>query len=155
MISGSFRMVREDVMRLAEGCAARHSAHVVDVAIRGSGHKAVVEVYVDAEVSVTTELCAAISREVAQALDAQNIISGSYQLVVSSPGIDRPLRFPWQYHKHIGRKLMVRSIKEGVRRQVAGKLLSTNDAGLVMESGTERTTVLFSDIEEAKVIAAW
>lgn len=50
---------------------------------------------------------------------------------------------------------MVRRIKEGAPQQVAGKLLSTNDAGLVMESGTERATVLFSDIEEAKVIAPW
>ncbi|MDL1893086.1 hypothetical protein FBQ87_09385 [Sphingobacteriales bacterium CHB3] len=144
-------MIYEDVLRLAEECAAKHSAHVVDVSVRGSQHKTVLEIFVDAESGVTTELCSGISRELGVLLDERNIVKGSYQLVVSSPGIDRGLKFPWQYKKHVGRKLRLRTAA-GLH---TGKLVATNDEELVMEIEKEAVPFRFDAIQEATVQAPW
>ena len=41
------------------------------------------------------------------ALDTEDVVSGTYNLNVSSPGADRPLTLPRQYAKHVGRRLGV------------------------------------------------
>ena len=101
-------MVNEEVLKTVETCAANHAAHVVDIAVRGSRAKTIVDIFVDAEPGVTTDLCSDISREVADAFEKKDLIKGAYELVVSSPGIERPLRFSWQYKKHIGRKFVMK-----------------------------------------------
>lgn len=150
-------MVNEEIYGLVEDCAARHSAHTIDVTVRGSQHKAIVEIFVDAEAGVTSELCSAISRDVADVLDARDFINGSYELVVSSPGIDRPLKFPWQYKKHVGRKLTVKVHSDvGVQDQ-AGKLVSVDDDGVMLKAGkgNEQVRIRFDAIQEAIVTAPW
>lgn len=144
-------MVYEDVLSLAEECSTKHSAHVVDITVRGSQHKTVLEIFVDAESGVTTELCSGISRELGLLLDERNIVKGSYQLVVSSPGIDRGLKFPWQYKKHVGRKLKLKTAT-GLH---TGKLVATHDEELVMEIEKEAVPFRFDAIQEATVQAPW
>src|SRR5664279_4244237 len=90
---------------IVETCAVKASAHVVDYGVRGERGTRVIEVFVDSETGVTTELCSSISRAITAAADEEHIVQDGYRLEVSSPGIDRPLRFPWQYAKHVGRKI--------------------------------------------------
>src|SRR4029078_2879950 len=56
----------------------------------------VVRLFIDvpqgASVTVSHEDCARVSRDVSAALDVADAISHAYQLEVSSPGLDRPLR---------------------------------------------------------------
>ncbi|MCW5896990.1 MAG: hypothetical protein KIT50_15460 [Bacteroidetes bacterium] len=144
-------MVQENVLKLAEECSAKHSAHVVDVSVRGSQQKPVLEIFVDAENGVTTELCSEISRALSVLLDERNIVRGSYQLVVSSPGIDRGLKFPWQYKKHIGRKMRLKT----ATGEHIGKLAATNDEGLILEIEKEEVPFRFDAVQEAIVQAPW
>ncbi len=150
-------MVSEEVLKLIEDCVVKHSAHVIDVTIRGSQHKSIVEIFVDADAGVTSDLCSTISRDVAEVFDARDIVKGSYQLVVSSPGIDRPLKFPWQYKKHIGRKLVLKVRSESGLQEQIGKLLSVEDeaAWLEVGKGNEQLQIRFDAIHEAVVKAPW
>lgn len=150
-------MLSEEVYRLVEDCASKRSAHLIDIAIRGSQHKSIVEVYVDAETGVTSDLCSAISRDIADMLDARDLIKGSYELVVSSPGIDKPLKFPWQFKKHCGRKLTMKVRGESGLQEQVGKIVSVEDEGLTLEAGkgNEQFHIRFDAIQEAIVKAPW
>ncbi len=152
-----FCMVSEDLHKLVEDCSAVYSAHVIDITIRGSHHRSIIEIFVDAENGITSELCSGISRDVAEQLDARDLIKGSYELVVSSPGIDRPLKFPWQYKKHIGRKLELKIQREDVSRLYSGKLLNVNDEGVTLQVGKagEEIAVSFSSIQQVIVKSPW
>src|SRR5262249_40372968 len=46
----------------------------------------------DARGGVTLEDCAEVSRDVSQVLDVEDLIAPHYNLEVSSPGLDRPLK---------------------------------------------------------------
>jgi ribosome maturation factor RimP len=50
-----------------------------------------------------------VSRAVSAALDVEDPIQGPYDLEVSSPGLDRPLRTPEHFRKSVGQKVRVRT----------------------------------------------
>lgn len=134
----------------------RKGVHCIDLVIRGDRGRPVIEVYVDAEQGITTEICAEVSREVAAAIDASNLIGGEYRLDVSSPGIDRPLKFPWQYRKHSGRHIQVKVRAEGGEQTVDGTLAGVGEDAITVQTKTgEPTVVFFATILEARIPAPW
>lgn len=150
-------MLNDEMRAAIEECAARKSAHVVDLMIRGTRGRAVIEVYIDAREVVTPELCSEVSRDVAELIDRSGWIQGSYRLDVSSPGIERPLKYPWQYGKHVGRLLSVTLRSAGGPEKKVGTLIAADDAGIVLDPGKGKPaeTISFDDLEEVVVKAPW
>jgi ribosome maturation factor RimP len=52
--------------------------------------------------------CTQVSRFLSHALDVEDLIPGSYQLEVSSPGLDRPIRSLEEFRRFAGRLCRVR-----------------------------------------------
>ncbi len=154
---GQVQILHQRLAELAEASAAPHAAHVIDVSVGTHRGRSSIRVFIDAEEGVTSDLCSAVSRELAQHLDTLDIMKGSYDLVVSSPGIDRPLKYPWQYKKHIGRKLKVLLPSGETQMEIRGKLEEAGDQHirLVLDKSEERKTLAFADIAEAIVLAPW
>lgn len=46
-----------------------------------------------------------MSRQIEDILDMSEEVPREYSLDVTSPGIDHPLRYEWEYSKNVGRKL--------------------------------------------------
>jgi ribosome maturation factor RimP len=67
-------------------------------------------VFADSDSGMTFEKCQKLSRYLESHLDENGWLGEAYLLEVSSPGIDRPLKFPRQYAKNIGRTLAVRML---------------------------------------------
>jgi ribosome maturation factor RimP len=148
--------MNNDQMQAAfEECAARHSAHLIDLVVRGSHSRPVIEVFIDAKDGVTSELCAEVSRDVAETIDRERWVRGTYRLDVSSPGIDRPLRFPWQYPKHLGRVMDVYAA--GIDAPYVGELTFADDNGIVLQllEGASALRLTFEAIKMAIVRAPW
>ncbi len=140
-----------------EDCISKHGVHLIDLVIKGEGNGKSVEVFIDAEQGVTTEMCSEVSREVEGMIEASGVIKGSYRLTVSSPGIARPLKFLWQYKKHVGRQLSIRVCSEDVERDVVGKMESMDEKEIVLSSGknSTRESIGLDTIVEARVVAPW
>ena len=67
--------------------------------------------------------CERVSRDVSAALDVADIIPHAYQLEVSSPGLDRPLRRERDFARFVGESARIRLV-DGVegRRNFSGTL---------------------------------
>lgn len=87
-------------------------------------------VYIDTDQGVNSRQCARVSRFLEEHLDEANWNEGKYILEVSSPGVDRPLKFPRQYLKNIGRTLEVK-LTDG--EKIKGKLVESNEDFIVLE----------------------
>ena len=60
--------------------------------VHSEGKNSKLELYLDKlDGKLSLEDCALITREVSSLLEVENIITGSYRLEISSPGIDRSL----------------------------------------------------------------
>jgi ribosome maturation factor RimP len=81
-----------------------------------------ISVFLDCDSSLTLQKCQKISRYLEEFLDADESIDQKYTLEVSSPGVDRPLKYLRQYYKNKGRLLKVNltngEICHGVLKEV-------------------------------------
>jgi len=80
---------------------------------------------------VTLDDCANFSRIVSAALDVEDPLDGAYELVVSSPGLDRPLRLPAHFQKYAGKRVRVKTYAPvpdaGARKTFVGELLGFDE----------------------------
>jgi ribosome maturation factor RimP len=150
-------MLASELRETVERAVERRGAHLIDLVERGHQGRPVLEVFIDTESGVTTDLCAEVSREISISLDHTGLLLGPYRLDVSSPGIERPLIFPWQYRKHLHRKLKVTVRTPGGTEVQEGILVETSDSGVTLQVGKESTPVEipFASILEARVPAPW
>ncbi len=133
-----------------------HDCFVVDV--NQSATK--VDVFVDCDSGMTFAKCQRISRYLEGYLDEEQPLGEKYTLNVSSPGVDRPLKFHRQYVKNKGRTLEV-TTTEGEKYK--GELVTVTELGIVLsgkvrrKEGKRKVTVIeetpisFSDIKKSIV----
>ena len=107
---------------------------------------------------MTVDDCTRISRAVSALLDVEDPIRDSYDLEVSSPGIDRPLVRLNDFERFAGleAKLQMKRLIAGQRR-FRGRLLGTRGERILMavatRQGGEQTVELpFEDLERAKLV---
>jgi ribosome maturation factor RimP len=114
--------------------ADSHGLTVVDVDVRGSGRRQVVRVAVDRPGGVGIEECQRLSRELGDLLDVEDLVRGSYDLEVSSPGLDRELRKDREWRWATGRlvRLWTREPVDG-RRELTGRLVGVEQTHVNLE----------------------
>jgi ribosome maturation factor RimP len=101
--------ILERVRGIAAPLAAQEGMELVDVEIGGAGGRQALRLFIDRPGGVSLDDCTAVSRAVSAALDVEDPIQGTYDLEVSSPGLDRPLRTPEHFQKFAGQKVRVRT----------------------------------------------
>lgn len=99
----------ERVRRVAAPVIANEGLELIEVELVGSIGRPTLRLYIDKAGGVTLEDCSSISRTVSAALDVEDPIEGTYELEVSSPGLDRPLRTPEHFEKYKGEKVRVKT----------------------------------------------
>ncbi len=128
---------------------------LIDVNFKGKESSPVIEVFVDNEKGVTVKDCEELSRKFEPALEKEFFNDKKYRLDVSSPGIDRPLKYLAQYFKHVGRKLKVKYLSEGEKKIFEGKLLEINGDELLFETKNENVKIKFENIIKAEVLISF
>lgn len=101
--------ILEKVRRIAAPLAAQEGLELVDVEMGGPGGRQTLRLYIDKAGGVSLDDCTAVSRAVSAALDVEDPIEGAYDLEVSSPGLDRPLRTEEHFLKFAGSKVRIRT----------------------------------------------
>ncbi len=99
------------VAELATPLAGSLGLELVDVEYRQEGGRMVLRLFIDREGGVSLDDCAAVSRELSEILDVEDVIRGRYNLEVSSPGLDRPLKKPSDYDRFAGRLVKIRTFE--------------------------------------------
>jgi ribosome maturation factor RimP len=76
--------------------------------VRGGG-RFTLRVYVDKPGGVNVDDCQLVSRTVEPILDVEDFIEPAYDLEVSSPGLDRPLRTAEHFGRYAGQRVRVKA----------------------------------------------
>lgn len=130
---------------------ARNNAYLVDVKLQGMGRRKLLRIYVDTYSGITLDECTLISRELSKLLDKYNIIEGSYNLEVSSPGIDRPLTEKRDFAKNIGREVELYHDDLSVKSPISGKILKVDENFLELEEKKEILKLKLNKVIKGKV----
>ena len=129
------------------------------VECKGRGRSATLRVFIDTHPpgGITIADVEQVSRQVSMLLDIEDPIRGSYQLEVSSPGIERRLFTLVQCEDYLGNPVSLRLKMpfEG-RRTFSGRLAEVGvDAGalvLELEEDGQRQGFQFSDVRELNLV---
>jgi ribosome maturation factor RimP len=142
---------------LLEGILPGWELFLVDVAVKPGNH---ITVFIDSLKGVTIDECKAVSRFLESKLDRE---TEDFDMEVSSPGLDNPLKLPVQFVKNIGRYLEVVT-PDG--RKTTGVLTGIEEGIIRLEceslekdmAGKKKVKVLrtwekpLDDIKSAKVV---
>ena len=125
---------------------------LVDVLYRREQGGWVLRLIIDRENGVTLDDCTAVSREVSQLLDIEDIIEQVYNLEVSSPGLDRPLKSIGDFQRFIGRKAKVTTREPIQGNQVfIGRINKVEDELIILEVGQQELSIPFSEVARARL----
>lgn len=104
---------------------------------------------------VTADDCAGISRSLERFLEDRGAVGPRYVLEVSSPGLERPLRWPEHWRRFVGQRARVRTPELRGRPEV--EILAVPDDGHVevrLPDGTVSALALDA-IREASLVVDW
>lgn len=115
--------VAERVSSLIMPILDKAGMELVDLEYRKEGSGWVLRLFIDKESGVTLDDCVDISREVEAVLDAEDIIHHEYNLEVSSPGLNRPLKKEADFKRFAGRLAKVKTFEViGASKNFKGRI---------------------------------
>ena len=123
---------------------------LVEASIKGTDGSMKVTVLLDGDKGVNVDDCASVSRQLGNYLEENELFEDKYRLVVSSAGIEQPLKFNRQYVKNIGRDLYVK-LKDG--EEIQGQLVEVGDQNFVIKELIEEPKMAKKYKDEDVVIA--
>jgi len=120
--------IAAEVASLVEPVLDSLGFRLVRVEVSGRDGKTVQIMAERADGSMSIDDCEAVSKEISPILDVSEVLSESYRLEVSSPGIDRPLVRPSDFEHWAGHEAKI-ELKEPIdgRRRFRGRLEGFED----------------------------
>ena len=105
---------------------------------------------------VSIEACEGVSRDLSALLDASSTIKQAYQLEVSSPGIERPLRREKDFRRFCGEKVKIKTSEplDG-RRAFSGVLASVEAGELQVVCDGQNFQVPIAAVAKAILVPDW
>jgi len=138
---------------LLEPVVAGMGYELVEIEYNPSARHGLLRLYIDHEDGIQLEDCSDVSNQVSALLDVEDPIPGHYNLEVSSPGLDRPLRGIRDYERYTGE---IVKIKTGMaiegRRNFKGRLCGIEGDGINIECDGRRYVLPLATIERARLV---
>ena len=113
----------------------------------------VLRLYIDKEGGVNVDDCSTVSRQISALIDVEEPINGKFNLEVSSPGSDRPLRRLKDFQRFVGSLVKLKSVMpmDG-QRNFKGRLLEATEETVVIETDSEEISLPMSAIDKARIV---
>ena len=128
---------------------------LLDVEIGTSGRSALVRVYIDRTDggAIGLDDCERTSRAIGATLEESDPVSNDYQLEVSSPGFDRPLRTAAHFERFAGSEARIElALPLEGRRRFKGRLGAVSDGIVTIEVDRKEWKLPLAGISKARLV---
>lgn len=122
--------IAAEVTKLVEPICTENALELVEVTFRQEHTGWVLRIIIYRKSGITVDDCVLVSREVSHLLDVEDLIPQKFNLEVSSPGLDRPLKSERDYIRNMGEKVSLAIEVNGDKLSVVG-LIKDVDSGLI------------------------
>lgn len=151
-------ITKEKILELIRGYLNDKDIFLVDLQVSSSNK---IQVFIDGPKGILVSDCVGLSRHIESSLDREQ---EDFELEVSSPGADAPIKVPGQYEKNIGRTLRVID-QDGA--EYIGRLASIQSETITLEpakshgknkqkkTNTEPVTLELAKVKQASVILSF
>lgn len=127
-----------------------------EVTFRKEEGRMVLRVTVDRDGGVDVDTISETSERLSRRLDLEDFGRGRYQLEVSSPGLERPLRQPRHFQRSVGEQVKVKTVEpvEGSKNH-AGALVSADAEAIVIATDGGELRVPYANVASARTVFEW
>jgi len=143
-----------DIWSLIEPVVEGMGYEVVDIDYRPHPTDGLLRIYIDGPNGIVLDDCTTVSHQISSVLDVEDPIPGQFNLEISSPGMDRPLRKVADFERFAGStvkiKLTVPTL-EG-QRNFTGKLKGIENEEVILEMDGETHYLALSSIDKARIV---
>ena len=147
--------MRNRLLGLLEPVVAGLGYELIELEFSPASARALVRLYIDRVdgAPVALDDCERASHAVGKVLDAQDPIEREYQLEVSSPGFDRPLRTAAHFARFAGSEARIELAEpiEG-RRRFRGRLGPVEDGMVMIEVDRREWKLPLAGISKARLV---
>jgi len=113
----------------------------------------VLRLYIDKEDGINVDDCSSVSRQISALIDVEDPVRGKFNLEVSSPGSDRPLRKLKDFQRFIGSLVSLKTaVPMDGQRNFKGRLLEATEEVAVIETDTEEISIPMRAIDKARIV---
>ena len=138
---------------LLEPVVAGMGYELVEIEFNSHPKNKVLRLYIDKEEGILIEDCSEVSRQVSAVIDVEDPISGFFNLEVSSPGLDRPLRKLEDYERFKDEMVKIKtSMPQDGQRNFKGQIKDVDKDSVLIECEGKEVSLLISAIEKARLI---
>lgn len=132
-------------------CIIHAGAELVELTLKRRGRTQVVEILVDKEAGgITVGECSAINREIFKRCDESQILGEDFQVEVSSPGLDRPLKTSKDFSRKMGQLIRVHlraPVKQ--RLEYLGTIKDVKDSRVFVDTPQGLLELTIDNIQKA------
>jgi ribosome maturation factor RimP len=147
--------MREALIKLIEPVIVAAGYELVELEFSPASRRALLRVYIDRTdgENVTLDDCVRASRAIGQMLEETDPIEREYELEVSSPGFDRPLRTAAHFARFVGSEVRIDLLQPVEdRKRFRGRLLAADEEGVVVEVDGREWRLPISGIGKARLV---
>jgi ribosome maturation factor RimP len=133
--------------------AEAENVEIADVEYVKEDGSMVARIFIDKDGGVKISDCEYMSRIFGACLDESGILTDSYILEVSSPGLNRALKSEKSFKRFTGEKIRVRTFNAlNNQRNFLGTLISFEDGAIEIDDVTSgRVKISFNDVQKANL----
>jgi len=144
--------VKKQVEALALPVLEELGLELIEVQYRREQSGWVLRLIIDKQEGVSLDDCTTVSREISQLLDIEDFIDQAYNLEVSSPGLDRPLKNMADFQRFTGRKAKIKTIAPIDGEHVfIGKILQATGETIILAVGSRELEIPFAQVAKARL----
>ncbi len=126
---------------------------LVEIEYNPSSRHGLLRLYIDHEDGIQLDDCTDVSNQVSALLDVEDPIPGHYNLEVSSPGLDRPLRSITDFERFTGEIVKLKTaIAIDGRRNYKGRLRGVDGDEVQIECDGQQFYLPLASIEKARLV---
>jgi len=150
-------MGAQDVEELVRPVVEADGLELWDLKYRTESGRRLLRVTVFRPGGVDLERISRTSERLSRRLDLEGFSDDrAYDLEVTSPGLERPLREPRHFERSVGEDVRVKTVAPVEGRSVLeGALVSADEDGIVVSSDGGEHRVRYGDIASARTVFVW
>lgn len=142
----------DTIEAFAEPLLADMGIELVEVQFRREGHGWVLRFFIDKEQGITLDDCAAASREISAYLEVEDVIDHAYNLEVSSPGAERPLKNEKDFVRFAEKKARIKMREPvGDQKVFTGILQGVEQGSVILDQDGQKIVLDIAKISKARL----
>jgi ribosome maturation factor RimP len=130
-------------------------AFLVDFSLNFFGKRTFMRIVVETLSGISLDEITAITHKINAEARLDQLIDPGYQLEVTSPGVDYPLKEYRDFPRNVGRRLKVFHKNPEMESPLEGQLVEVSEDKLLLDLHGVTQEVQFSDLKYAKVVLKW